>query len=105
MHIPHIVLVKYRNRKLDISAAPTKAKSRDPAYAQALSQNKIDRQRVRSMQRVRQLWWMVFGVQTSGLFRGVDMERCLPPLLGEDNFFYHVIIHIAKMGLLHASRV
>jgi len=37
-----------RNRKLDISKAHTKAKSREPAYSQALVQNKLDRQRVRS---------------------------------------------------------
>jgi len=37
-----------RNRKLEISAAPTKAKSRGPAYSQALIKNKIDRQRVKS---------------------------------------------------------
>src|SRR6185503_20240255 len=42
-----------RNRKLDISTAPTKAKSREPAYSQALNQNRIDRQRVK-IQRVRQ---------------------------------------------------
>src|SRR6218665_1272495 len=37
-----------RNRKLDICIAPTKAMSREPAYSQALLQNKIiDRQRVR----------------------------------------------------------
>src|SRR6218665_431162 len=30
-------------RKLDISTAPTKARSRKPAYSQALIQNKIDR--------------------------------------------------------------
>src|SRR6218665_1630122 len=35
-----------RNRKLDISTAPTKVKSREPAYSQTLIQNKIDRQRV-----------------------------------------------------------
>ena len=29
------------NRKLLISRAPTKAKSREPAYSQALNQNKI----------------------------------------------------------------
>ena len=34
-----------RNRKLDISRPPTKAKSWEPAYSQALNQNKIDRQR------------------------------------------------------------
>jgi len=42
----------YLNRrpdhKLEICTAPTKAKSRDPAYSQALIQNEIDRQRVRS---------------------------------------------------------
>ena len=37
-----------RNRKLLISKAPTKAKSQEPAYSQALNQNKIDRQRSRS---------------------------------------------------------
>src|SRR6218665_3220008 len=56
------------NSNLDISTAPTKAKSREPAYSQALIQNKSDRQRVRYrvMQagRVRQLWWMVFRVET-----------------------------------------
>src|SRR6218665_1102612 len=55
-----------RYRKLLISRAPTKAKSQEPAYSQALNQNKIDRQRPRSRESVRQtvrrLWWMVFGV-------------------------------------------
>jgi len=36
------------NRKLMISRAPTKAKSQEPGYSQALNQNKIDRQRSRS---------------------------------------------------------
>ena len=57
-----------RNRKLNISTAPTKARSREPAYSQALIQNKIDRQRVRpresGRQTVRRLWWMLFGVET-----------------------------------------
>src|SRR6218665_59663 len=57
-----------RNRKLLISRAPTKAKSQEPAYSQALNQNKIDRQRSRSResgrQTVRRLWWMVLGVKT-----------------------------------------
>jgi len=44
-----------RNRKLEIS---TKAKSREEAYSQALFQNKIDRQRVRSRESDR-LWWIV----------------------------------------------
>ena len=56
-----------RNRKLKTSTAPTKAKSREPAFSQALIQNKINRQRVRSResgrQTVRRLWWMVFGVE------------------------------------------
>jgi len=33
---------------LEISTAPTKAKSRKPAYSQALFQNKINRQGVRA---------------------------------------------------------
>jgi len=41
------------NRNLEISVAPTKAKSREPAYLQALNQNKIDMQWVK-IQRVRQ---------------------------------------------------
>src|SRR6218665_2535053 len=52
-----------RNRKLLISRAPTKAKSQEPAYSQALNQNKVDRQRSRSResgrQTVRRLWGMV----------------------------------------------
>jgi len=40
----------YRNHKLEISTTPTKAKSREPAYSQALILNKVDRQRVRSRQ-------------------------------------------------------
>ena len=56
------------NRKLKISTAPTKAKSLEPAYSQALVQDKIYRQRVRSKesgrQTARRLWWMVFGVKT-----------------------------------------
>jgi len=42
------VLHRNRNCKLQISTAPTKAKSREPAYSQALIQNKIARQRARS---------------------------------------------------------
>ena len=41
-----------RNRKLGTSTAPTKAKSWELAYSQALNKNKIDRQRSKS--RVRQ---------------------------------------------------
>jgi len=59
--------LRNRNRKLDISTAPTKARSWEPAYSQALIQNKIDKQRVRSResgrQTVRWLWRMVFGVE------------------------------------------
>jgi len=43
-----------RNRKLKTSTAPTKAKSWEPAYSQALVQSKIDRQRVRSRESGRQ---------------------------------------------------
>src|SRR6218665_2321598 len=54
------------NGNLLISRAPTKAKSQEPAYSQALNQN--DRQGSRSResgrQTVRRLWWMVFGVET-----------------------------------------
>jgi len=42
------------NRKLEISTATTKAKSWEPAYSQALIQNKNDRQRVRSRESGRQ---------------------------------------------------
>ena len=86
----------YRNRKLDISTAPTKARSREPAYSQALIQNKIDRQRVRSRelgrQTVRRLWWMVFGVETGrevggrGQIRiGFVEEQCFKFGVKEDN--------------------
>src|SRR6218665_1150569 len=65
-HLSPLALARNRNRKLLISRAPTKAKSQEPAYSQALNQNKIDRQRSRSKesgrQTVRRLWWMVFGV-------------------------------------------
>src|SRR6218665_2130773 len=43
-----------RNRNLQISRAPTKAKSQEPAYSQALNQNKIDRQRSISRESGRQ---------------------------------------------------
>ena len=49
-----IVRNRNRNRKLLISRAPTKAKSQEPAYSQALNQNKIDRQRSRSRESGRQ---------------------------------------------------
>ena len=65
--LPCKAILGNRNRKLLISRAPTKAKSQEPAYSQALNQNKIDRQRSRSKesgwQTVRRLWWMVFGVE------------------------------------------
>ena len=63
-----------RNRKLEISTAPTKAKSWEPAYSQALNQNKIDRLRSESRESGRQtarwLWWMVFGVEMGWEARG-----------------------------------
>ena len=62
------------NRKLQISTAPTKAKSREPAYLQALVKNKIDRQRVRFRESGRRivgrLWWVVFRVETGVGRRG-----------------------------------
>src|SRR6218665_53011 len=42
------------NHKLEISTAPTKAKSWELAYSQALILNKIDRQRVRCRESDRQ---------------------------------------------------
>ena len=67
--------IQNRNRKLNISTAPTKTRSREPAYSQALIQNKIDRQRVRYRESGRQEesqsdgyggWCnlLVFGVET-----------------------------------------
>ena len=56
-----------RNRKLKISRAPTKAKSREPAYSQALNQIKIDRQgvKIRGVRQVdsRRLRWMILRVE------------------------------------------
>src|SRR6218665_2965021 len=37
---PNLAPYRNRNRKLLISRAPTKAKSQEPAYSQALNQNK-----------------------------------------------------------------
>ena len=51
-----------RNRKLEIFTAPTKAKSREPAYSQGLVQNKIDRQRVDSESQADSQTTMVDGV-------------------------------------------
>ena len=54
-----------RNRELEISRAPTKEKSREPAYSPALNLYKINRQRSKS--RVRQAdsqTAVVFGVET-----------------------------------------
>jgi len=62
------VFAPCKSRKLLISRAPTKVKSQEPAYSQALNQNKIDMQWSRSResgrQTVRRLWWMVLGVET-----------------------------------------
>src|SRR6218665_2903378 len=78
-----------RNRKLEISTAPAKGKSREPAYLQAFIQNKIHRQRVRcresGWQTVRRLWWIVFGVETGreGERRGsmmVEKHLSIPAL-------------------------
>src|SRR6218665_149171 len=44
----------FRNRKLEISTAPTRAKKREPAYSPALIQKIINRQGVQ-IQRVRQI--------------------------------------------------
>ena len=43
-----------RKRKLEMSTAPTKAKSREPSYSQAYIQNNIDRHRIRSRKSGRQ---------------------------------------------------
>ena len=48
----YVLTVRNRNRKLQISTAPTRAKLQEPAYSQALIENKIDRQRVRSREYV-----------------------------------------------------
>ena len=47
-------VVRNLNCILEVSKAPTKAKSRKPAYSQALNQNKIDRQRSKSRESGRQ---------------------------------------------------
>src|SRR6218665_2730770 len=52
--IEHRTVDRNRNRKLEISTAPTKAKSREPAHSQALIQNKLDSQRSRSRESLRQ---------------------------------------------------
>ena len=69
----------HRNRKLEISTAPTKAKSQEPAYLQALIQNKIVRQRVRSRdssrQTVRWLWCLVFRIEM-GREVGRSLRTC-----------------------------
>jgi len=44
-----------RNHKLEISTAPTKAESWEPAYSQVLIQYKVDRQRVKSRESGRQM--------------------------------------------------
>jgi len=49
-----------RNRKLDISTAPIKVKSLEPAYSQALIQDKLDRQGVK-IQRVKQTVKRLYG--------------------------------------------
>src|SRR6218665_3017659 len=41
----------FKSRNLEISTAPTEVKLQEPAYSQALNQNKIDRQGIK---RVRQ---------------------------------------------------
>src|SRR6218665_1026848 len=44
-------MYRNHNRKLEISTALTKRKSREPVYSQALVQNKIERQRIRESER------------------------------------------------------
>ena len=51
-----IIIIRYRNRNFPISTAPTKAKSQESAYAQALNQYKIVGRIIR--QAGRQLWCM-----------------------------------------------
>src|SRR6218665_2960106 len=79
-----------RNRNLQISRAPTKARSQEPAYSQALNQNKIDRHRSRSREPGREtakrLWWMVLGVETGmpiAMFNGVKTRHT--PVTGISN--------------------
>src|SRR6218665_1973639 len=77
-----------RIRKLQISSAPAKAKSWEPAYSQARNQNEIGRQRVK-IQRVTQagrqsdgrLWWMVCRVRPSHLRRAIFVPSKWPARL------------------------
>jgi len=56
-----------RNSKIEISTAPTKVKSLQKAYSQALVQTKLIG-RGHNLESGRQmamtLWWMVFGAET-----------------------------------------
>src|SRR6218665_3935381 len=83
-HLPSIVIVTVNSR---LSTAPTKAKSREPAYSQALIQNKVDRQRVRSRESGRQTagqcrlsvwanWAVARGLTTlGGLKRNLEFKK------------------------------
>jgi len=67
------------NQKLEICIAPTKAKSREPAYSQALVQSKINRQQVRSRESSRQsnaIQFLMLLWKTALLcIRVLDVER------------------------------
>ena len=80
-----------RNRKLDISRAPTKAKSRESAYSQALVQTKSigsgsDPESQACRQTVRWLRWKVFGVETGRevgrRVQNVPLSQVTPQPLG-----------------------
>src|SRR6218665_3348890 len=66
------------NRKLEISTAPTEAKSGEPAYSQTLTPKKlIVRCSDSGKQTVTRLWWMVFGVETGRGYRDKRMVACV----------------------------
>src|SRR6218665_2507993 len=56
-----IAPVRNRNRKLEISIGPTKAKLQEPGYSQTLIQNKVDRQQARSRELGRQTVRRIYG--------------------------------------------
>ena len=91
-----------RNRTLDISTAPTKAKSQEPAYSQALVQNKIVRQRVRSKESGRQAdsqTAMVDGVWS------LDGEGCTRKTMDQDKIWPLCLLHcLSPDSLLDRAR-
>src|SRR6218665_1580213 len=65
--------IRNRNRKLEISTAPTVAGT--SLFAGAYPKQNRVRSRESGRQAIKRLWWMVFGVETKGVHPSEPMKH------------------------------